>query len=183
MINDDVDDADDDNQWYGFAQSDSCVKQTSETDGRQKPVLAADLWWGFAPRIKDKNTWRPSQSQWAAEDGREWMDTCFYPRRHYPLSSHNFLSPLTMRWYHTWPVISFTFCPSPEYFPKSDAISSQWSLNFPLSLSGQNMSLSFHKSPSLIFLITFISPFSCFPYLTLLTMNKQGVSERVSGAD
>ena len=70
MINDDVDDADDDNQWYGFAQSDSCVKQTSETDGRQKQVLAADLWWGFAPRIKDKNTWRPSQSQWAAEDGR-----------------------------------------------------------------------------------------------------------------
>ena len=27
--------------WYGFAQSDSCVKQTSETDGRQKQVLAA----------------------------------------------------------------------------------------------------------------------------------------------
>lgn len=26
---------------YGFAQSESCVKQTSETDGRQKQVLAA----------------------------------------------------------------------------------------------------------------------------------------------
>ena len=25
---------------YGFAQSESCVKQTSETDGRQKQVLA-----------------------------------------------------------------------------------------------------------------------------------------------
>ena len=44
------DDADEDNDYdaesersYGFGQSDSCVKQTSETDGRQKQVLAADL--------------------------------------------------------------------------------------------------------------------------------------------
>ena len=44
---------------YGFAQSESCVKQTSETDGRQKQVLAA----GWLER----------------REGRIGQDTCFYP--------------------------------------------------------------------------------------------------------
>ena len=41
-------DDDESEQSYGFAQSDSCVKQTSETDGRQKRVLADEQLGGGA---------------------------------------------------------------------------------------------------------------------------------------